>query len=164
MSGPVTTSLNLTPPVQVYIPSPSGRPSVFLQNTGRTPLWVGGTAVSTVGGLRLAPGAGLDLTGASQTLWAASGFTPGAALGTVTTNIAQGGSVITVASGGSAFTANSFLVIEKDGLRQEVAKVAASTGTTVTIATTFAYAHGSTVTFSAVLPAPALVTVEGGAT
>jgi hypothetical protein len=120
--------------------------------------------VTTVGGLELAPGAGVTLPGAVQPVFAVSGFTPGTVAGTATAAVAQGGSVISVASGGSAFTTGSYLAIEQGSVRQEVAKVAAQTGTTVTITGTFAIAHGSASTFATVLAAATLVAVEGGAT
>lgn len=161
--APFSADVSVTP-AQVYVPSPSGVPSVFLENAGLSPVWVGGSAVTTVAGLQLAPGASMTLPHAAQGVWAVSGFTPGAAgPGTVLSNIAQGGSVISVASGGSAFTTGSDIVIESGSVRQEVQAVAAQTGTTVTISGTFAYAHGSTVTFSQAVPAPALVTISAGA-
>lgn len=151
-------------PSQVYVPSPSGTPSVFIANSGPAPVWVGGSAVTTAAGLELAPGASMTLPHAAQGVWAVSGFTPGTAgTGTVSTNASQGGSVLTVASGGSAFTTGSDIVIESGSVRQEIQAVAAQTGTTVTVSGTFAFAHGSTVTFSQVLPAPATVTISAGA-
>jgi hypothetical protein len=137
---------------------------VFLQNTGRNSVHVGGSGVTTVAGLRLAPGASVTLPQASGGIFAVSGFTPGVALGTASAAVAQGGSVITVASGGTAFTVGSYLAIEQGSVRQEVAKVAASGATSVTISTTFAFAHGSASTFGAVLAAATQVVVEGGAT
>ena len=159
---PFATDVSVTPS-QVYVPSPSGVPSVFIANTGVSPVWVGGSEVTTIAGLELSPNASMTLANAVQPVFAVSGFTPGAALGTVAANIAQGGSVISVASGGSAFTIGSDLVIEQGSARQEVQAVATHTGTTVTIGGTFAYAHGSTVTFSTALPAPATVTISAGA-
>lgn len=163
MGAPFSTNAGVTP-VPVYVPNPSGTPSVFIANTGSYPAWVGGSAVTTVAGLELSPGASMTLPKAVQTVFAVAGFTPGAAgPGTVAANIAQGGSVISVASGGSAFTTGSDIVIESGSARQEVQAVAAQTGTTVTIGGTFAYAHGSTVTFSQVIPAQTQVTVSAGA-
>ena len=162
MGAPFSTPVSVTP-VQVYVPSPSGVPSVFIANSGQNPVWVGGSGVTTVAGLELSPGASMTLPAAVQGIYAASGFTPGAASGTVAANIAQGGSVISVASGGSSFTIGSELVIEQGSVRQELLPVAAHTGTTVTVTGTFAFAHGSTVTFSTVIAAPALVTVSAGA-
>lgn len=162
MGAPFSTNASVTP-VQIYVPAPSGVPSVFLENRSRNPVWVGGSEVTTVSGLELAPRAGMTLRGAVQPIFAVSGFTPGAGPGTVAANIAQGGSVISVASGGTVFTTGSNIVIESGGPRQEVQAVAASTGTTVTISGTFAFAHGSTSTFSGAVPAVASVTVSAGA-
>jgi hypothetical protein len=160
---PFSTNVSVTP-TQVYVPSPSGTPSVFIANTGSNPAWVGGSAVTSVAGLELSPGASITLPKAVQPVFAVSGFTPGAeGAGTVAANIAQGGSVISVASGGTAFTTGSDIVIESGTVRQEIQAVSASTGTTVTVSGTFAYAHGSTVTFSQAIPAPAQVTVSAGA-
>ena len=162
MGAPFSTNVSVTP-VQVYVPAPSGIPSVFIQNRSLVPVWVGGSEVTTAAGLELSPRAEVTLRDAVQPVFAVSGFTPGAGPGTVLSNIAQGGSVIAVASGGSAFTTGSYLVIESGSPRQEVAAVAAQTGTTVTITGTFAYAHGSATTFSGAVPAPAQVTVSAGA-
>jgi hypothetical protein len=163
VGAPFSTNVSVTP-AQVYVPSPSGTPSVFIANGGRYPVWVGGSAVTSVAGLELSPGASMTLPNAAQGIFAVSGFTPGTAgPGTVLSNIAQGGSVISVASGGTAFTTGSDIVIESGSVRQEVQAVAAQNGTTVTISGTFAYAHGSTVTFSQVVPAQASVTVSAGA-
>jgi hypothetical protein len=163
VGAPFSVPVSLTP-VQVYVPSPSGVPSVFIQNRGPVPVWVGGSAVTTVSGLELSPRAGMTLRDAVQGVFAVSGFNPGTAgTGTVSTNIAQGGSVITVASGGSAFSTGINIVIESGSARQEVQTVAAQTGTTVTISGTFAFAHGSATTFSQAVPAPGVVTVSAGA-
>ena len=163
MAAPFSVPVSLTP-VQVYVPSPSGIPSVFIKNAGLTPVWVGGSEVSTVAGLELSARAAITLRDAVQPVFAVSGFTPGAAgPGTVLANIAQGGSVISVASGGSAFTSGSEIVIESGSVRQEVQAVAAQTGTTVTISGGFVFAHGSTVTFSQVIAAPASVIISAGA-
>lgn len=162
MGAPFSTPVSVTP-VQVYVPAPSGIPSVFIENRSRNPVWVGGSEVTTAAGLELSPRASMTLRSAVQPVFAVSGFTPGAGPGTVSANIAQGGSVIAVASGGSAFTTGSYVVIESGSPRQEIQSVAAQTGTTVTVAGTFAYAHGSTVTFSQAVPAPAQVTVSAGA-
>ena len=163
MAAPFSTNVSVTP-TQVYVPSPSGTPSVFLANSGRNPVWVGGSAVTSVAGLELSPGASMTLPNAVQGVFAVSGFTPGTeGTGTVSTNAAQGGSVLTVASGGSAFTTGSYIVVESGSVRQEIQTVAAQTGTTVTISGTFAYAHGSTTTFSQALPASTLVTISAGA-
>jgi hypothetical protein len=54
--------------------------------------------VTSVAGLELAPGASVTLPNAVQGVFAVSGFTPGTeGTGTVSTNAAQGGSVLTVA-------------------------------------------------------------------
>ena len=160
--APFSNNVSVTP-VQVYVPAPSGVPSVFIENRSLNPVYVGGSEVTTVAGLELSPRAGMTLRSAVQPVFAVSGFTPGPGPGTVTTNIAQGGSVISVASGGSAFTTGSYLVIESGSPRQEVQAVAAQTGTTVTITGAFAYAHGSASTFSGAVPAPAQITVSAGA-
>ena len=160
--APFSNNVSVTP-VQVYVPAPSGVPSVFVENRSLNPVYVGGTEVTTVAGLELSPRAGMTLRSAVQPIFAVSGFTPGAGPGTVASNIAQGGSVISVASGGTVFTVGSDIVIESGSQRQEVQAVAASTGTTVTISGTFAYAHGSTSTFSGAVPAPAQITVSAGA-
>jgi hypothetical protein len=151
-------------PTQVYVPAAGGVPSVFVKNQSLSPVWVGGSEVTTASGLELSPRAAITLRDAVQGIFAVSGWNPGTAgTGTVTANIAQGGSVIAVASGGSAFSTGTYLVIESGGPRQEVQTVAAQTGTTVTISGTFAFAHGSTTTFSQVFAAPSQVTVSAGA-
>jgi hypothetical protein len=162
VGAPFSVPVTVTP-VQVYVPSPSGIPSVFIENRGPVPVWVGGSEVSTVAGLELSPRAGMTLRSAVQPVFAVSGFNPGTALGTAAAVVAQGGSVIAVASGGNFFTVGSELVIESGSARQELQAVAASTGTTVTVSGTFAFAHGSASTFSQVIPAPGLVTIEAGA-
>ena len=161
--APFSVPVSLTP-VQVYVPSPSGVPSVFIENRSPAPVWIGGSEVSTVAGLELSPRASVTLRDAVQPVFAVSGFNPGTAgPGTVLANIAQGGSVISVASGGSAFTTGSEIVIESGSVRQEVQAVAAQTGSTVTISGAFVFAHGSTVTFSQVIAAPSQVTISAGA-
>jgi hypothetical protein len=137
---------------------------VFVENTGKLPVWVGGSAVTTVAGTELAPGGSVTLTNAVQPLFAVAGFTPGTAgTGTATAAVAQGGSVITVASGGTAFTVGSDIAVEQDTPRQEIATVSASAAGSVTTSAPFEFAHGSASTFSQVVPAPALIAVQAGA-
>jgi len=163
MTAPFSLPVSVTPQ-QVLAPGTQARPSAVLFNNGPNPVFVGGSGVTSVAGLELAPNGRVSLPLALENVFAVSGFSPAAAAGTATAAITQGGSVITVASGGSAYTTGSYLAIEQGSVRQEVAVVAAQTGTTVTISGTFAFAHGSASTFSAVTPATSVLSVSGGAT
>lgn len=163
MAAPFSLPVSVTPQ-QVYVPSASGRPSVVLFNQGPNPVYVGGSVVTSVAGLMVPPNGRAGVPAATQGVFAVSGFNPTTTVGTISTSAAQGGSVLTVASGGSAFTTGSYVSIENGSARQEVQAVAAQTGTTVTVSGTFAYAHGSTNTFTLVTPATSVLTVSAGAT
>ena len=163
MAPPFSLPVTLTPPVQVYVPPASGRPSVFIYNNGPNPVYVGGSEVTSVSGMMVPPAARVGVPAAVQGVFAVSGFNPTALVGTVSTNAAQGGSVLTVASGGSAFTTGAFISIENGSARQEIQAVASQTGSSVTVAGAFAFAHGSTVTFTAVTAATSVLTVSAGA-
>jgi hypothetical protein len=153
-----------TTPTPVYTPNTSGKSSVFIQNIGSNTVYLGGSAVSTVGGLPVPSGESVSFAGATLPLFAASGFNASAALaGTTTAAAAQGGSVLSVASGGTVFTAGSQIVIEAGSARQEVQTVSASAAGSVTTSAPFAFAHGSASTFSGITPATTQLAISAGA-
>lgn len=152
-------------PVSLYVPNTSGKSSVFIQNIGSNPLYLGGPAVTTVGGLELPPGESVSFANASLPVYGVAGFnaSAGALAGTTSSAAAQGGSVLSVASGGTFFTVGSQIVIEAGSARQEIQTVSASAAGSVTTAAPFAFAHGSASTFNGIGQATTQVAVSAGA-
>lgn len=151
-------------PTGLYVPNSAGKSSVFIQNIGSNPLYLGGSAVTTVGGLEIPPGESVTFANATTPVYGVAGFNTQAALaGTTSAAATQGGSVLSVASGGTSFTVGSQIVIEPGSARQEVQTVSASAAGSVTTAASFAFAHGSAVTFNGISGATTQVAVQAGA-
>lgn len=146
MAGVSVTGLSA---VAVSWPPPAGQSTMFIFNEGPSPAYLGsGSGVSAATGLELPASARVDLAGYGGTAYAIAGGNPSAPYGTATAATVIGGTVITVASGGTAFTAGMTVVVDPSTALQEVATVSASSGTSVTVSAAFTFVHGSAATFS----------------
>ena len=163
----VHTPVSATIPTVVYVPTSSGTPHAFLYNSGRSPVYLGGSAVSTTIGFPLAPMDKIRLPYAGGTIFAISGYTTTSPEGTVitaTTTFPAGTTLTTTM--GTAFTAGMWIAIESGTPRQEIAQVNGNNAGSVFTNTPLTYAHGTATTFWQLNATPGVVrSVDGiGAT
>lgn len=151
--------------VAAYPPS-GGAAHAYIFNPGPWPAHLGdGPGVSSATGFRLMPQCRVDLALTAGTIWAVAGGNQEAPYGTINAVTAYpGGSALTVASGGTAFTAGMTVIIEAGSPRQEVTSVASSNAGTVTVSPAMTYGHGTGTVFSQYAPNLATLQVVPGAT
>lgn len=96
---PQSVSPGVTP-TWIFSPNPSASSTVRLQNFGQWPVYVGGLGVSQPDALAIPPGnRPVELAGVTQTLYAISGVTIGAAAGTMSASaVTAGTTAVTLAS------------------------------------------------------------------
>ena len=152
------TPVSATVPTVVYTPAPAGTPHAFLYNEGASPVYLGGSGVSTTQGLALAPNDKIRLPYAGGTIWAVSGYNTVSPEGTVitATTTFPAGTILTSAAG-TSFTAGMWIAIESGTPRQEIAQVLASNAGSVITAAPLQYAHGTATTFWQINAVPSLV-------
>ena len=162
---PATNITGSAATVVVY-PATSGNPHALIVNIGQQPAYLGAQYVSTTNGLVLAPNNQIRLLNAAGTVYGIAGFTQTTPYGTANAVTTIGGSTITLASGGTAFTSGMSIVIEPGSARQEMAMVFASNAGTVTTAAPMTFVHGTAVTaattFSQITPQVTTIRAERG--
>lgn len=156
------TPVSATIPTVVYTPSPAGTPHAFLYNEGGSPVYLGGSGVSTAQGLALAPNDKIRLPYAGGTIWAVSGYQQILPQGTVitATTVFPGGTILTTSGGTAAtalFTVGMWIAIESGTPRQETAQVLANNAGSVITSAPMQYAHGTATTFWQITAQPSLV-------
>jgi|SRR5579859_110789 len=148
----------------VSYPGSGGKQTLFLFNAGQQPAYLGtGPGVSSATGFPLTAGNRVDVTNAAGTVYATAGGNQVTPYGTANAATSVAGSVITVASAGTAFTAGMTIVIEPGTPRQEVTSVASSNAGTVNTSPPMTFAHGSAATFSQYSPLATTLQVIRGA-
>jgi hypothetical protein len=161
------TNINGSAATVVVYPATSGNPHAVIFNTGGQPAYLGQSLVTSADGLVLAPGNHIELPNNAGTVFGIAGFNQIAPFGTANAVTTIGGSTITLASGGTAFTSGMTIVIEPASARQEIAMVFASNAGTVTTAAPMTFVHGTAVTaattFSQITPLVTTIRAERGA-
>lgn len=159
-----TTNVNGTASTVVSYPPPAGSPHAVLFNAGPQNAWLsGGSIMSTYTGFPLPPGNKYEMPTAAGTVYAMAGGNQSSPYGTANAATSVAGSVITVASGGTAFTAGMTIVVEPGTPRQEVTSVASSNAGTVNTSPAMVFAHGSATVFSQWTPLVTTLNVVRGA-
>ena len=150
--------------VQVYVPAPAGVPSVTLNNTGNSPVYVGGSAVTPLTGLQVNPGDGFSLAYGFQPIYAVSG-SPGttSTFTTLSADAAIGTSTLLVSSS-AGFTIGGVIAIGATPGVENATIAGTATGTISTItATKFDHKSGENVTLlGSAQPVSGAVTVLAG--
>jgi hypothetical protein len=148
----------------VYYPASGGHPSGFLFNAGAQTAYLGGdSAVSSASGFALPAGSRANLVNAAGTVWAVAGGNQQSPYGTANAAITQAGTTVTVASGGTFFTAGMTVVVDAGTPRQEVTSVASSNAGTVTVSPAFTFGHANATVFSQWAPYATTVATVAGA-
>jgi hypothetical protein len=158
------TNVSGTASSVVYYPATSGVPHAFLFNPGPSPIWLGGNSgISTATGIQLAPNNSVRLNTAAGTIYGIGGYTAITPSGTANAATTYpGGTLITVASGGTVFTAGMAIVIEAGTPRQEITSVTASNAGSVFTSPAMIFAHGSATVFSQITPVAAVIRADRG--
>jgi len=155
------TPVSATIPTVIFVPPTAGTPHAFLYNSGPSPVYLGGSGVSTSVGFALAAGDKMNLAYNGGTIWAISGYQTASPAGTVITAATTlGGTTLTTAGGTastSQFTAGMWLVVESGTPRQEIAQVNGTNAGSVFTNGPLTYSHGTASTFSQITSAPAVV-------
>ena len=156
------TNISGTAVTVVYYPPSSGNPHCILSNIGGNTAYVGQSGISSATGLPMPPNDRSRLLFAGGTIYATAGFNQASPFGTANAATTIGGSVITVASGGTAFGTGSTFVVEPGTPRQEIAVVFATNAGTVTTTAAFTFGHPNASVFSAINPLATTVRAERG--
>ena len=156
------TNISGTAVTVVYYPPSSGNPHCILSNIGGNTAYVGQSGISSATGLPMPPNDRSRLLFAGGTIYATAGFNQASPFGTANAATTIGGSVITVASGGTAFGTGSTFVVEPGTPRQEIAVVFATNAGTVTTTAAFTFGHPNSSVFSAINPLATTVRAERG--
>lgn len=158
------TSIGGTASSVVYYPATSGKPSVFLFNAGAQTGYLGGiSGVSSATGFPLPPQNRIDISSASGTIYAIAGGNQQVPYGTANAATVFGGTALTLASGGTAFTAGMTVIIDPGTAKQEITSVASSNAGTVNVSPAMTFVHGSAATFSQWVPSATVIRAERGA-
>lgn len=155
------------PAVQVYFPASVGTPHCVIFNSGASPAYLGGSAVSSNTGLYFPPGAQLSLPFMPYSIWAVEGYALGTATTTLGANVAAGGTTL-VAGSLASMKVGSALQIGNANAPSSFETVIISTfvnaGTlTTTSPTQFDHISGGTITVIATQNATSL-SVNAGTT
>ena len=156
------TNISGTAVTVVYYPPSAGNPHCILTNIGGNTAYVGQSGISSATGLPMPPNDRSRLLFAGGTIYATAGFNQASPFGTANAATTLGGSVITVASGGTAFGTGSTFVVEPGTPRQELAVVFATNAGTVTTTAAFTFGHPNASVFSAINPLATTVRAERG--
>ena len=156
------TNISGTAVTVVYYPPSAGNPHCILTNIGGNTAYVGQSGISSATGLPMPPNDRSRLLFAGGTIYATAGFNQASPFGTANAATTIGGSVITVASGGTAFGTGSTFVVEPGTPRQEIAVVFATNAGTVTTTAAFTFGHPNASVFSAINPLATTVRAERG--
>ena len=156
------TNISGTAVTVVYYPPSAGNPHCILTNIGGNTAYVGQSGISSATGLPMPPNDRSRLLFAGGTIYATAGFNQASPFGTANAATTIGGSVITVASGGTAFGTGSTFVVEPGTPRQEIAVVFATNAGTVTTTAAFTFGHPNSSVFSAISPLATTVRAERG--
>ena len=156
------TNISGTAVTVVYYPPSAGNPHCILSNIGGNTAYVGQSGISSATGLPMPANDRAKLLFAGGTIYATAGFTQVSPYGTANAATTIGGSVITVASGGTAFGTGSTFVVEPGTPRQELAVVFATNAGTVTTTAAFTFGHPNASVFSAINPLATTVRAERG--
>lgn len=145
-------------------PASGGKSTLFLFNAGGQTAFLGtGPGVSSATGLPLPPGSKADISNAAGTVYAVAGGYQVAPYGTANANTVYGGTALTLASGGTAFTAGMTVIIDPGTAKQEITSVASSNAGTVNVSPAMTFVHGSAATFSQYTPFATTLQVIRGA-
>jgi hypothetical protein len=151
------TPVSATIPTVVYTPSAGGVPHAYLSNRGSSPVYLGGSGVSSATGFLMPVGGRIEFPNAGSAIYAVSGYQAVSPQGTVITAVAaQAGTTLTNAAG-TAFTAGMWIAIETGTPRQELVQVNGNNAGSVFTNTPLQFAHGTATTFSQVTASPSLV-------
>ena len=156
------TNISGTAVTVVYYPPSAGNPHCILTNIGGNTAYVGQSGISSATGLPMPPNDRSRLLFAGGTIYATAGFNQASPFGTANAATTIGGSVITVASGGTAFGTGSTFVVEPGTPRQEIAVVFATNAGTVTTTAAFTFGHPNSSVFSAISALATTVRAERG--
>ena len=156
------TNISGTAVTVVYYPPSAGNPHCILTNIGGNTAYVGQSGISSATGLPMPPNDRSRLLFAGGTIYATAGFNQASPFGTANAATPIGGSVLTVASGGTAFGTGSTFVVEPGTPRQEIAVVFATNAGTVTTTAAFTFGHPNASVFSAINPLATTVRAERG--
>jgi hypothetical protein len=86
-----------TPSLQVYVPPKVGNPHCVIFNNGASPVYLGGSSVTSQTGLYFPPSAQLSFPFAPFPIYAIDGYTVGTATTTLTANLTAGGTTVLIA-------------------------------------------------------------------
>jgi hypothetical protein len=158
---PITVPVSGTPTL-IYTPAASGTPTLFVQNVGRSIVYIGGAGATQSGGIPLAPNQAIDLAYAPTALYAVCGFTPTATATTTTAAVSSGSAVSTAITSGSG-TVNGQYVQLGSGTASETTTITSGGGTTTLTLAQLLDDHKSGAALTVVTPMPSVLTVAPGA-
>jgi hypothetical protein len=145
----VSTAVSGTP-VQVYNPAPAGVPTMFLNNNGPATVYLGGANVTAGSGFPLPPGQSLDVSRATASVYAVSGFAA-SSTATTTTAAISGGATSVPVTAGTGLANGSYIEVGAT-TTAEVVKITSGGGTTTLTTTALSYDHASGVAVTLVTP------------
>lgn len=161
MGFPLSVSVSGAPTL-VYTPSASGHPSVFMQNMGTAPVYVGGAGVTATGGVMLPPNQMLDISNATGAMYAVSGYTATTTSTTIATSAVTHGSAVSVTvASGTGITNGSYVVVGA-GTSAEVTTVTSGGGTTTLVLAQLLDDHNVSAPVTVVTPQASSVNVAPG--
>jgi hypothetical protein len=141
----------IDPPVaslrtQVYNPAAVGTPHCVIFNSGASPAYIGGSAVTPATGLLFPPGAQLSLPYASYAIWACDGgITTGTPVSSLSSAAASGAGTVVIAAGTAGFGAGATIQVGV-GNGSETVSIVSNTGGTAIISPNFVFDHNSAAT------------------
>jgi len=138
-----------TIPNWVFTPTPNAPSTVRFFNLGSNVVWVGQSNVSPYNGFPIYPGnRPVEFQNAASTLYACSNVVPGTVSNTLTAVALSAGATSFTLGTTSGMPAGTTLIIGNTGKGQELAVVAGTTATAVTVSTGLLYDHAASVTVS----------------
>ena len=150
-------------PTWIFTPTPNAPSTVRLYNEGSNIIWVGQSPVTPFNGFPIPAGSRpVEFQNATTTLYACSNVAPGTVSNTLT--------AVALAAGATSFTlgstanmpAGTTLIIGNTGKGQEVATVAGTTATAVTVSTGLLYDHAASSTVTTAVVYPGQLRVSAG--
>lgn len=151
--GGISETTGFDPPVssprtQVYIPAAVGTPHCVIFNSGASPAYLGGSAVTPSTGLLFPPGAQLSLPYANYGIWACGGgVTAGTPVTSLSAAASSGAGTVTLTSGTVVTNLGSGVTIQVGtGNGAETVTIVSNTGGTAIISPNFVFDHNNAAT------------------
>lgn len=136
-------------PTWIFTPTPNAAASVRLYNEGSNVVFVGQANVSPYNGMPIYPGnRPVEFQSMLATLYACSNVAPGTVSNTLTAVALTVGTTSFTVGSTTGFGIGTSLILGNTGKGQEVATVAGTTATAVTVSTALLYDHGASETVS----------------